>query len=254
VHALINYVAMDVSANAPLALGASPAMVHAQEEAAEFARLASAVVVNIGTLSSHWIEAMTDAAGARGTPRALDPVGVGATGLRNEASLRLRPMLIRGNASEIMALARLAGLGDKGHGPKGVDAADATPDAEAAALALARSSGAVVAATGVFDFVTDGVRAAPIHGGDALMSRVTALSSVLTGVAAAFLAARDDAFEASVAALGFYKLAGARGAHRAEARLLPRRIHRRAFGFAAGRRAAAQYRQALSRKHMRIAQ
>lgn len=219
VQAITNYVSMDIAANVLLALGASPAMVHAREEAADFARLSGALVVNIGTLSAPWVEAMhlaAAAAQAARTPWALDPVGVGATAFRNDVSvelLRHRPTLIRGNASEILALARLAGATSAtSGGPKGVDSADSTETAQEAARALARATGAVVAATGVFDVVTDGDRLARVHGGHALMTRVTALGCALSGVGAAFLAARGDPFEASVAALAFYKLAGARAA------------------------------------------
>lgn len=223
VQAITNYVSMDVAANVLLALGASPAMVHAREEAAEFAGIAGALVVNIGTLSAPWVEAMhlaAAAAQAARAPWALDPVGVGATAYRNRTSVALlahRPTLIRGNASEIIALARLAGaLQGQGGGPKGVDSADSTAAAVEAAQALSRATGAVVAATGLFDVVTDGERMARVHGGHEWMTRVTALGCALTGVCAAFLAARRDPFEATASALGFYKLAGARAASQAQ--------------------------------------
>ena len=223
VQAITNYVSMDVAANVLLALGASPAMVHAKEEAAEFARISGALVVNIGTLSAPWVEAMhlaAAAAQAAKVPWALDPVGVGATAFRNQTSLALlahRPTLIRGNASEIIALAGLAGAGQgQGGGPKGVDSADSSAAAIESARALARATGAVVAATGVFDVVTDGERLARVHGGHELMTRVTALGCALSGVCAAFLAARRDPFEATSAALGFYKLAGARASAMAQ--------------------------------------
>lgn len=223
VQAIANYVSMDVAANVLLALGASPAMVHAKEEAAEFARISGALVVNIGTLSAPWVEAMhlaAAAARAAKVPWALDPVGVGATAFRNQISLALlahRPTLIRGNASEIIALAVLAGAAQgRGGGPKGVDSAESSAAAIEAAKALARATGAVVAATGEFDVVTDGERLARVHGGHELMTRVTALGCALTGVCAAFLAARRDPFEATAAALGFYKLAGARASAMAQ--------------------------------------
>ena len=227
VQAITNYVSMEVAANVLLALGASPAMVHAKEEAAEFARISGALVVNIGTLSAPWVEAMhlaAAAAQAAKIPWALDPVGVGATAFRNQTSLALlahRPTLIRGNASEIIALARLSGAAQggeqaRGGGPKGVDSADSSAAAIEAAKALARATGAVVAATGEFDVVTDGERLARVHGGHELMTRVTALGCALSGVCAAFLAARRDPFEATAAALGFYKLAGARASAMAQ--------------------------------------
>ena len=111
VHNIANYVSMDVAANALLAIGASPAMVHASEEVAEFAALSDALVINIGTLSAPWVEAMRLAARAANTkpiPWVLDPVGAGATSFRNRtiaALLEERPAVIRGNASEILAVA-----------------------------------------------------------------------------------------------------------------------------------------------------
>ncbi len=137
VHNIANYVSMDVAANALLAVGASPAMVHAREEVAEFVALSAALVVNIGTLSTAWVEAMILAAQAarrHGRPWVLDPVGAGATRLRTETvkSLLLhRPSIIRGNASEIMAVAGGAGVA-----PKGVDSANTTEEALAFALSL----------------------------------------------------------------------------------------------------------------------
>jgi hydroxyethylthiazole kinase len=215
-HVIANYVSMDVTANALLAIGASPAMVHAIEEVEAFVGLSDALSINIGTLSRPWVEAMLAAAAAaqaRGLPWTLDPVGVGATRFRDETSAALlahRPTAIRGNASEIMALARLAGAAATGARGKGVDSANATGDAEDAARALARATGAVVAATGAVDFVTDGTRSARILGGHALMPQVTALGCALSATAAAFLAGADDAFAATAAALGAFAVAGAR--------------------------------------------
>ena len=129
VHNIANYVSMDVAANALLAIGASPAMVHAREEVVEFIGLSAALVVNIGTLSMPWIEAMiiaAEAARGHGKPWVLDPVGAGATTLRNETVKMLLPhwpSIIRGNASEIMAVAGGAGVA-----PKGVDSANTTQE------------------------------------------------------------------------------------------------------------------------------
>lgn len=215
VHNIANYVSMNVMANVLLAAGASPAMVHAREEAAGFAAIASALTVNIGTLSPHWVEAMEAAAAsavAHGKPWALDPVAVFASPFRAETCARLlalKPTLVRGNASEILALAGEAG------GGKGADAADEVAAAEAGARALAARTGAVVAVTGPVDFVTDGARAARVANGHALMPKVTALGCSLTGICGAFLAAQPgapDPFAATVAALAFYGLAGERAA------------------------------------------
>ena len=209
VHNITNYVAMNVMANVLLAAGASPAMVHAREEVAEFTPIAQSLSINIGTISPHWAEAMEMAAtvaGEQSLPWVLDPVAVGATSYRRALGARLvalRPTVIRGNASEILVLAGATAAG------KGADATESVETAESAARALARSSGAVVAVTGEVDFVTDGTRAARVANGHAMMPRVTALGCSLTGVVAAFLAGQDP-FEATVAALAYYGLAGER--------------------------------------------
>lgn len=209
VQCITNYVAMQRAADALLALGASPAMVHAEAEAGEFAAIADAVTINIGTLSPHWIGGMEAAAkGARG-PWVLDPVAVGATALRREAGARLLalgPAAVRGNASEILALAGAAGAG------RGVDAGDPVEAAEAAARGLAARTGAVVAVTGEVDFVTDGARAVRLAGGSALMTRATAVGCSLTCAVGAFLAGEEDRLAGVAAALACFKAAGARAA------------------------------------------
>ncbi|MDR5902593.1 hydroxyethylthiazole kinase [Halomonas icarae] len=210
IHNITNLVAMNPMANVLLALGASPAMVHAREEAAEFAALADALTINIGTLSPHWLDAMEEAAEAAqlaGRPWVLDPVAVGATRYRREAGQRLlerRPTVIRGNASEILALER------QGSGGRGVDSSDPIEAAEEAAISLARRTAAVVAVTGEIDLVTDGRRLARISGGHPLMPRVTTLGCALTGVVAAFLVDAEDPFAATTAALACYGEAGRR--------------------------------------------
>lgn len=207
VQCITNYVAMNAMANVLLAVGASPAMVHAREEAPEFAGIASALTVNIGTLSASWVQSMeatAQAARAAGRPWVLDPVAAGATAFRRQtcaALLAQEPSVIRGNASEILALAGTAAAG------KGADAADEVSAAEEAARALSRESGAVVAVTGAVDFVTDGNRAARVENGHGMMPRVTALGCALTGVVGAFVVGQDR-FEATVAALACYGLAG----------------------------------------------
>ncbi len=214
VQNIANFVSMDVAANALLAIGASPAMVHAPEEAAEFLSLAAALVINIGTLSRPWVDGMlvaAEAARAQHKPWVLDPVGVGATGFRNEtvaALLAHRPTVIRGNASEIMAVARIAGVTDAMAVPKGVDAANTTQEAEGLAVALARKLDCAVAATGAIDVVTDGERFVRLANGHPLMSRVTALGCALSGIVGAFAALTGDAFEATAAAVAIYGIAG----------------------------------------------
>lgn len=209
VQCITNYVAMNIAANVLLAAGASPAMVHAAEEAGEFAGIASALTINIGTLSTQWIDGMQAAAKAAASaakPWVLDPVAHYATAFRRNAVadlLALHPTIIRGNASEIIALA-----GGESRG-QGVDSRDPVEQAEGSARWLAERQRAVVAVTGAVDFVTDGERAVRIEGGSALMPQVTALGCSLTCLVGAFAAtAPEDIFGATVAALSTFAIAG----------------------------------------------
>ncbi|MDR3375016.1 MAG: hydroxyethylthiazole kinase [Ancalomicrobiaceae bacterium] len=208
VQNITNYVAMTISANVLLALGASPAMVHAAEEVEDFGSFTDSLVVNIGTLSADWIRSMKLAAAAvtrAGRPFVLDPVACGATRLRTEAAndlLKLKPAVVRGNAGEIMALA-----GSSGAQSKGVDSLVGADAAIETAIGLAKASGAIVAITGEIDYVTDGIRVAAITGGHALMPLSTAIGCALTGVVGAFVTVAEP-FEATVAALSVYAAAG----------------------------------------------
>jgi hydroxyethylthiazole kinase len=212
VHNITNYVAMTVSANALLALGASPAMVHAPEEVEDFAAISSSLLINIGTLSAGWVEAMKLAARralSLGKPWVLDPVGVGATSFRNAVAaelLALKPSIIRGNASEIMSLAGVAGATGKG-----VDSTASSEVAIAAAVALAERTGAVVAVTGALDYATDGWTLVAIESGDALLTRSTALGCALSATVAAFAAVAPP-LQAASAALAVYGAAGKQAA------------------------------------------
>ncbi len=217
VQNITNFVSMDMIANGLLALGASPAMVHAVEEVDEFAKLARALVVNIGTLSSTWVPSMQKAAEAmagNGKPWVLDPVGVGATTYRTGMArelLDLKPTVIRANASEVLALAGAA------IGPtKGVDSTHESGQAIEAARALAKEVGAVVAVTGAIDYITDGERLQSVRNGDPLMTRVTALGCASSAVVAAFLTVEQDATFASAEGLAVFGLAAERAATKAE--------------------------------------
>ncbi|HET6679707.1 MAG TPA: hydroxyethylthiazole kinase [Gemmatimonadaceae bacterium] len=209
IHNITNYVVMNSTANALLAVGASPAMVHAREEVADFASISRALVINIGTLSAPWVEAMHTAASTareRGVPWVLDPVGVGATTYRTTTAAELvahRPAVIRGNASEIMALA-----GAHAATIRGVDSTQSTDDALESARTLARESGSVVAVTGAVDYVTDGERTMSIANGHPLMARVTGLGCTATAIVGAFLAICDSAFDAAVGGLATIGVAG----------------------------------------------
>ncbi len=221
VQNITNFVSMDVAANVLLAIGASPAMVHAPEETPDFIAFARVLVVNIGTLSKQWVDSMevaTTAAHAHGKPWILDPVGAGATKFRDEAVaklLRHRPAVIRGNASEIMAVARIAGLTQAAARPKGVDSSNTTSEAEDLAMLLARHCLCTVAATGAVDFITDGARIVRLANGSPLMARVTALGCSLSAVVGAFVGVSPDAFSGTVAAVAAYGVAGEMAAEHA---------------------------------------
>lgn len=209
VQCITNYVAMNYAANVLLAAGASPAMVHTPEESGEFATIASALTVNIGTLSPDWVEGMIAAAKSANDadkPWVLDPVAHFATSYRRDTVaelLKLNPTVIRGNASEIIALGGGQSAG------QGVDSGDPVEQAEEAARGLASMQGAIVAVTGEVDFVTDGNRSVRIAGGSDLMAKVTATGCSLTALVGAYLGtAPDQAFEATVAALGNFAVAG----------------------------------------------
>ncbi|MDF1586322.1 hydroxyethylthiazole kinase [Marinimicrococcus flavescens] len=213
VHNITNHVVMNTTANALLALGASPVMAHAPDEVEELAAMAGALVINIGTLDQPWIAAMRLAAlavGRAGRPWVLDPVGAGATGLRTRTALgllALGPSLLRGNASEILALA-----GEAGDLPRGVDSTVGSEAAAEAATALARRAGCVVAVTGAVDLVTDGSRALRIANGHPMMTRVTGTGCTASALAGAFLAALPDPLAAAAHALAMLGLAGERAA------------------------------------------
>ena len=216
VHNVTNYVVMNSTANALLAVGASPAMAHAVEEVEDFTAISRALVINIGTLSPHWVDAMRRAAGRAqrdGIPWVLDPVGAGATAYRTSVGADLagrRPTVIRGNASEIMVLAGvLAAAG------KGVDSTQATETALRPARTLARATGALVAMTGAVDYVTDGERLVEIRNGHSMMARVTGLGCTATAIVGAFVGANDAPFAATVAALATLGVAGELAAEQA---------------------------------------
>ncbi|MDM7482841.1 MAG: hydroxyethylthiazole kinase [Halomonas sp.] len=217
VHCITNYVAMNSTANLLLAAGASPAMLHAQEEVAEFTAIAGALSINIGTLSTPWAEAMqlaAQSAQAHAVPWVLDPVAVGATRLRQQTCLSLlayQPSVIRANASEIMALSGLA------HQGRGVDATVSTDDATQAAITLARQYHCIVAMTGATDIVTDGQSLYRLTGGHPLMPRVTTLGCGLSALVAGFVAANRHApLAATLGALTYFNLAGSRAGQQAE--------------------------------------
>lgn len=218
VHQITNYVVMNETANATLALGALPVMAHAVEEVEEMTGLASALVLNIGTLSERWIDAMLlagRAASARGVPVVLDPVGAGATRYRTETAKRILDevgvTVLRGNAGEV---ATLVGVDAE---VRGVESIGGGGDPGELARAAARSLGLVASVTGAVDHVSDGTRTLAVANGHELLGAVSGTGCMSTALTGCFLAAKPGApLEAAAEALGAFGVAGedaAEGAH-----------------------------------------
>ncbi len=209
VHNITNFVVMNNTANAVLAVGASPIMSHAHSEVEAMVGICGAVVVNIGTLDEYWAETMLRAAreaGRLARPWVLDPVGAGATPYRDEVSaalLALRPTVIRGNASEIMALARANTTTTKG-----VDSTAASTEAIDAARSLSHEFGSVVCVSGETDIIVAGARTVQVHNGSTLMTRVTGLGCSASAVIGAFVATGGDTLEAVTAATALFAICG----------------------------------------------
>ena len=209
VHNITNYVVMNTTANALLSLGASPVMAHANEEVAEMTGIASALVINIGTLSPAWISAMFTAAKTakeKGIPIILDPVGVGATTLRTDTARDLiretAPDIIRGNGSEIMALSQA------GVTTKGVDSTSDSNDALESARNLNQAFNSVVCVTGETDYILDGDNLLQVKNGHALMPKVTGLGCTASAVCGAFAAVNPDRIKAAAHAMAVMGIAG----------------------------------------------
>jgi hydroxyethylthiazole kinase len=209
IHNITNYVVMNYTANALLACGASPVMAHAIEEVEEMVSLAGALVLNIGTLTPLWVEAMLCAgkkANLLKVPIVFDPVGSGATRLRTDSAKRLTRELsvqvVRGNASEVLSLAKMDAR------TKGVDSLHSVEEAEGAAIALAKELKTALAITGRVDLITDGERIYKVHNGHEMMGRVTGTGCTATVMIGAFLAVDPDPVEAATTALAYFGLAG----------------------------------------------
>jgi hydroxyethylthiazole kinase len=200
---------MNETANATLALGALPVMAHAREEVEEMVALAGALVLNIGTLSPHWVDAMLaagKAANARGTPVVLDPVGAGATSYRTETARRILDevdvTVLRGNAGEVATL-----VGAEAE-VRGVESIGVGGEPAELARAAAAARGVVASVTGPVDHVSDGETVLAVANGHELLAVVTGtgcMSSALTGC---FLAAKpDDPLAAAAEALAAFGVA-----------------------------------------------
>ena len=209
VHNITNYVVMNSTANALLAIGASPVMAHAIEEMEEMTGLARALVINIGTLSAPWVQSMIKAgkeARRLNIPVVLDPVGSGATQFRTSTALMLmqeiRPAIIRGNASEIRSLYR------SGPGARGVDSRHLPDEVLYEAQALSRSMECVVSVSGPIDLVVESNRTARISNGHQLMSRVTGMGCTASAITGAFAAVNPSLFQAAAHAMAVMGIAG----------------------------------------------
>ncbi|UZR97485.1 hydroxyethylthiazole kinase [Chondrinema litorale] len=209
VHNITNFVVMNNTANALLAAGASPVMAHAKEEVADMVKIASALVINIGTLNPDWIEGMKKAiatAKELNKPFVLDPVGAGATPYRNEQLKELlniaSPTVIRGNASEIAAVL------DSTKTTKGVDSTASSDSSIDAGKALNTSFASVVCLSGATDYVIDDTKMGEVYNGSPLMAKVTGLGCSATALIGAFVGVHPSAFEATLAAMAYIGVAG----------------------------------------------
>ena len=218
IHQITNYVVMNETANATLAVGALPVMAHAAEEVEEMASVAGALVLNIGTLSSHWIEAMLlagRAANAAGVPVVLDPVGVGATTFRTDTAKEILEgvdvAIVRGNAAEVAALAGLEAE------IRGVESIGAEAGAPTIARHAASRLGVVASVTGPVDHVSDGTHTLVVANGDPLLATITGSGCMASTITGCFAAVRRDAPVAAAAfALAAFGVAAEDAARAAE--------------------------------------
>ncbi len=214
IHHITNYVTVNDCANITLAIGASPIMADAIEEASDIAGISSALVLNMGTLNERTVASMLaagQAAGEAGVPVIFDPVGAGASKFRNETALRLlnevKISVIRGNISEVRFL---AGMHSE---TKGVDASENdfqnNQDAIQVAKNLADKWNCVVTITGAVDVVTNGKETICIENGHPMLSTITGTGCMCTSLIGSFCGASPNLpLEATAAALLVMGIAG----------------------------------------------
>lgn len=214
---ITNSVTINFVANAQLAVGGSAAMVYLPDEGEFLAKAGGAAYINVGTLLPVYEDTLPCTAKAlheAGKPWVLDPVAIGIGSLRTRLLQQFReyrPSVIRGNASEIIALAGLWELegGMAGSNVRGVDSTDSVSAAKAAAIELARWTGGAVAVSGQTDLVTDGSTVIFSYGGSHFMEKITGAGCSLGGVAAVYAAVASPLI-AAVTATAVYNLAGTR--------------------------------------------
>ena len=223
VCSITNYVTVNFVANAQLACGGLAAMVYNSDEAENLIKAGASVYINLGTLLPFHKDSMLHAAklcADSGHPFVLDPVAIGLGSLRTEIAMALKqykPSIIRGNASEIIALAKMWNLfsEDKKGNVHGVESTDKVDDAKDAAIALALYTGGAAAVSGPVDLITDGNEVVRLSGGSPIMERVTGSGCSLGGVMAVYACVAKP-FVAAVAASALYKLSGSRAAFKSE--------------------------------------
>ncbi|PLK44351.1 hydroxyethylthiazole kinase [Emticicia sp. TH156] len=217
VHNITNFVVMNNTANALLAVGASPIMAHAHAEVQDMTRICQALVINIGTLDQYWVQSMllgAQQAQKLNKPWVLDPVGAGATPYRDSTLSELlsyKPTVIRGNASEILALARANTTPTKG-----VDSTAESNEAIDAALQIATEYDTLVCISGKTDIIVSKDKRIYLNNGHALMTRVTGLGCSATAVIGAFIAVIEDKTEALTAAMALFGICGELAAKKAK--------------------------------------
>lgn len=204
---LTNYVTMDFVANSLLAVGAAPLMSESKNEIKELVTISNAVYLNIGTLDEAYMERAlraAEVASALNKPIILDPVGSGASTLRTTNALKLLDSanVVRGNASEILALCRADST------TKGVESLHAVAEATDQAKALAKNLNKIIVISGPTDYITDGERELSLSFGSSLMPLVTGMGCTLTAVVSAFAAIHSDWFTAASQATAFFSLCG----------------------------------------------
>ncbi len=209
VQNITNFVVMNNTANALLALGASPIMVHAEEELEEVLSFCNSLVINIGTLSKPWADNMILAAqlaNKLGKPWVLDPVGAGISSLRNEtlqALMLLKPTVIRGNASEIIALQNF-----NRKSVKGVDSTHSSSYALEAGKLLQKETGSIICISGATDYVISDDEITEIKNGTSVMTKVTGMGCTATAITGAFIGLAKHPYQEAVAGVAITSLAG----------------------------------------------
>lgn len=214
---ITNTVTINFVANAQLAVGGSAAMVYLPDEGEGLARICDAMYINVGTLFSIYAETLPKTAKTlheEQKPWVLDPVAIGLGKMRTDLLTQFKeykPSIIRGNASEIIALAGLWNVsgGSAVSDVRGVDSTDTVQAAKDAAMALASWTGGAVAVSGKEDLITDGKQVALSRGGSPMMPCITGTGCSLGGVMAVYAAAADP-FVAAVTGAAVYNLAGSR--------------------------------------------